>query len=112
MAASSLGKISGLHILGLLCGAFGSILTLIVWYQSVMNQTFKGLDFFLVLLIVFPAFLALISSFVHAPVIAIPFIWSLPLSFYLLVESWVLSYATSCLLYAVSSYLKWKGQLG
>ncbi|MCM3080431.1 MULTISPECIES: hypothetical protein [Brevibacillus] len=94
---------------GLLIGLIGSLMSLIVCYDYIFGESFKGLDFLLFLLIMLPAICALVTSFVAAPIILVPFIWSLPFSTYLFIASDVKWFAISCVTYLISAYLKFQG---
>ncbi|MEJ8545173.1 hypothetical protein [Brevibacillus borstelensis] len=94
---------------GLLTGIAGALTALAISCQFIFGDSFKGLDFLLVLLIMLPACFALITSFVPAPVILIAFIWVLPLSLYLLIASNVKWFALASLVYLLSAVLKFNG---
>lgn len=49
---------------GLLVGLSGSLMSLIVCYDYIFGESFKGLDFLLFLLIMLPAICTLVTSFV------------------------------------------------
>jgi hypothetical protein len=94
---------------GFLVGLMGSLTSVTICYDFIFGESYKGLDFLFFLLIMLPAWFALITSFVPVPLILISFIWSFPLSFYLWAASDVKWFAISCLAYLLSAYLKFQG---
>jgi hypothetical protein len=98
-----------LSVSGFFAGIVASISTLIVCYDFMVGDAFRGLDFLLILMILLPALFALISSFVAVPLILISFVWALPFSLYLWMSSGVMWFAASCFAYLVSAYLKYLG---
>ncbi|USG68155.1 hypothetical protein NDK47_13090 [Brevibacillus ruminantium] len=96
-------------VLGFLIGLLGSLISLVVCYDYIYGESYKGLDFLLYLLIMLPALIAFITSFVTAPIILIPFIWSLPFSTYLLLASDTKWFAISCVTYLLSAFFKFQG---
>ncbi|MFP3392739.1 hypothetical protein [Brevibacillus sp. SIMBA_040] len=98
-----------LSFVGFLVGFTGSVLALLVSYGYIYGDAFKGLDFLLILLVVLPAFFALITSFISVPVILIAFVWTLPFTLYLWTASGSQWLAVSCLTYLFSAYLKFRG---
>ncbi|MDT3415146.1 signal transduction histidine kinase [Brevibacillus aydinogluensis] len=73
-------------------GLAGFLLAFLVWYFSVVHQTLNVLDLFLVLYIVLPAVFAFVVFFIRTPIIAIPFIFTLSLSLFLLFSSALIWY--------------------
>ncbi|WP_103110148.1 hypothetical protein [Brevibacillus reuszeri] len=94
---------------GFLVGFTGSVLALLVSYDYIYGNSFKGLDFLLILLVVLPAFFALVTSFISVPLILIAFVWTLPFTLYLWMASGSQWLAVSCLTYLFSAYLKFRG---
>ncbi|MED1721379.1 hypothetical protein [Brevibacillus parabrevis] len=97
---------------GCLLGALSSILSIYLWYvATIRDGSIKGMPYMMIFFILLPACFALISSLVNPPVILISFVWSSPLSLYMLftysnIGVW---FGVTCICYLVSAVLKFQG---
>lgn len=96
---------------GFLVGFCASSASIYLWYvAAIRDHIVKGMPYLLIFFILLPACFALIASFVHPPLILLPFVWAAPLSLYMLaypnIGRW---FGVTCILYLVSAVLKFVG---
>lgn len=98
-------------VCGLLIGLIASAASMYMWYVATIGDaSIKGMPLLMLFFILLPACLAFVSSFINPPLILLAFVWSAPLSLYMLAYANIgRGFGITCLLYLLSAILKFHG---